>query len=542
MTKRHAPLVLATLALAAPSFAQGPLPPPPTPAGNPTTAEKVVLGKMLFWDEQLSSDGTMACGTCHMPASGGGDPRIALAPANPGADGVLGTPDDVFGSPGMRRSNMFGHYQSDATYEFGVQATGRNSPSMVAAAYFPDLFWDGRATSEFRDPLTNNVVLAQGGGLESQSLGPILSDVEMAWEGRSWSAVTERLAGAAPMAMASNLTPDMNAALAVHATYPELFQNAFGTNEITPVRIAFALAAYERTLIPDQSKFDRVMRGQAQFTQQEQRGFNVFRSPAARCNQCHVGSLFSDRQYHNLGLRSVSEDAGRQDVTGLFGDRGRFKTPSLRNVALRERFFHTGAPGVDNLRDVVDFYGQGGGLFAENKDPILGGIFVPVPPRNDLVTFLRTLTDPRVANETAPFDRPVLWSERAIANPAQLGFGAVAGSGGFVPQIIAAVPPKEGNEGFRVGLHGAYGGSFAVLHVDFVTIPGTATVADLRAGLPIAQVVQGIGAGDGYTTWIEPNATVPALVGLTYDAQWWIRDAQAPMGVSRSNFVRITIE
>ncbi len=534
--------LLAPAALSLPAMAQGPLPPPPIPPQNPQTAEKAVLGKMLFWDEQLSSDGTMACGTCHMPGHGGSDPRAEGPALNPGPDGVFLTPDDIFGSPAMHGSNAFGHYVEDAEFGFGAKATDRYTPSMIAAAYFTELFWDGSASGTFVDPLTGSVVIPQGGALESQSLGPILSDVEMAWSGRSWSEVADRLAAAEPMAMATDLTPDMVAALAVNGSYPALFDAAFGSSEITPVRIAFALAAYQRTLVPDQSKFDRVMRNQANFTPQENNGFGAFRSPGSRCNQCHSGSLFSDRQYHNLGLRPISEDDGRRSVTGQFGDRGRFKTPSLRNVDLRGRFFHTGAPGIDNLNDVMVFYNNDGGPFGQNKDPLLNNLNVPGNVRPDLVAFLRTLTDPRVANETAPFDRPTLWSERTAANPASLPFGAVAGAGGFVPQIIATAPPKSGNGGFRVGLHGAVGNTFAVLKVNLVSIPGTATVADLRDGLPLAQTVQGSGPGNGTATWIDADATAPVLVGLTYEAQWLVRDFSANNNVARSTAVLITIE
>ncbi|MBL6757034.1 MAG: hypothetical protein ISQ11_11535 [Planctomycetes bacterium] len=534
--------VLAPVALALPAMAQGPLPPPPIPSQNPQTAEKAVLGKMLFWDEQLSSDGTMACGTCHMPGHGGSDPRAEGPALNPGPDGVFLTPDDVFGSPAMHGSNAFGHFVEDPDFGFGAKATDRYTPSMVAAAYFPELFWDGRASGTFVDPITGSVVIPQGGALESQSLQPVLSDVEMAWSGRSWSDVTDRLAAAEPMAMATDLTPDMASALASNGSYPALFDAAFGSTEITPVRIAFALAAYQRTLIPDQSKFDRVMRNQANFTPQENNGFGAFRSPGSRCNQCHSGSLFSDGQYHNLGLRPISEDAGRRIVTGLFSDRGRFKTPSLRNVDLRGRFFHTGAPGIDNLNDVMVFYNNDGGPFGQNKDPLLNNLNVPGNVRPDLVAFLRTLTDPRVANETAPFDRPTLWSERTFANPASLPFGAVAGEGGFVPQIIATAPPKSGNGGFRVGLHGAVGNTFAVLKVNLVSIPGSASVVDLRNGLPLAQTVQGSGPGNGTATWIDADATAPVLVGLTYEAQWLVRDFSANNNIARSSAVLITIE
>src|SRR5206468_6788872 len=93
----------------------GPLNPPPQPAGNLVTASKSYLGKTLFWDEQLSATGTVACGTCHFAANGGSDSRSAVGSnhaRNAGADGVLGTPDDVFASPGVISNN------ADGTYSF----------------------------------------------------------------------------------------------------------------------------------------------------------------------------------------------------------------------------------------------------------------------------------------------------------------------------------------------------------------------------------------------------------------------------------------
>ncbi|MFT6831570.1 MAG: cytochrome c peroxidase [Planctomycetota bacterium] len=536
-----AAVALSAVALAAP---QGALPPPQAPPQNPTTAEKAVLGKMLFWDEQLSSDGTMACGTCHQPSAGGADPRLTLSAAHPGPDGILGNNDDIYGSPGVHRADSFGHFAPDATFGFGKQATGRTSPSMITGAYFPELFWDGRARQSFQDPITGATVIPQGGALEGQSLGPIINSVEMADEDRTWTSITDQLAAARPMALATNLTSDMTAALAIDPTYPELFETAFGSPAITPVRMAFALAAYQRTLVPDQSKFDRVMRGQAQFNQAENRGRGAFGSTQSRCAQCHSGSLFSDRQFHNLGLRPVAEDRGRQDVTGLFSDRGLFKTPSLRNVTLRDRFFHTGAPGINSLNGLLVFYDNDGGAFPQNKDQRLTDLRVPPQVRGDIIAFLGTLTDPRVATETAPFDRPTLWSQRAGANrnPLPLGTGAVAGSGGFTPGIIATSPPKEGNQGFRVGGFDALGGVFAHLHVDLLNIPAGATTMDLRNGLPLAAMTQGIGAGQGTMTWIDSEALEPVLIGLSYEAQWWIRDFGAAGNVAKSERVRITIE
>jgi len=236
----------------------------------------------------------------------------------------------------------------------------------------------------------------------------------------------------------------------------------------------------------------------------------------------------------------LTDDQGRFEVTGQQADRGRFKTPSLRNVALRQRFFHTGT--TPTLQGVFGFYDAGGGAFNQNKDPLLAGINVPFPIRASLESLLNALTDPRVAAETFPFDRPTLRSEQAVANPLPLGVGAVAGTGGFVPQIVADTPPREGHEGFRIGVHGALGGQFSVLHVQLLNVPGTATVADLRNGLPLAQVLSGAGAGAGYGTWYDLDATAPSLVGLSFDAQWWIRDLAAPGGIAKSDVVRVTIE
>ncbi len=534
-------LALTSTASAAP---QGALPPPPTPPQNPTTAEKAVLGKMLFWDEQLSSDGTIACGTCHQPSHGGADARITNTATHPGPDGIMGTDDDIHGSPGVHRGNSLGQFTADPTFGFGVQSTNRNTPSMIAAAYFQELFWDGRATSQFNDPVSGALIIPQGGALESQSLDPIISDVEMANEGRTWPEVTAKIAGMRPMALATNLTSDMTAALAVDATYPELFEAAFGTTDVTPVRIAFALAAYQRTLVPDESKFDRVMRNQANFTLAENRGRAAFNSPQSRCDECHSGTLFSDDEFHNLGLRPVMEDDGRRSVTGEFLHRGQFKTPSLRNVALRTRFFHTGGDNVDNLLEVLNFYNDEGGDFTNNKDQLLDNLRVPNNVRGDIIAFLNTLTDPRVANETAPFDRPTLWSERTLGNrnPLPMGFGAEAGTGGFLPQIVATSPPKEGNSGFRVGGYNMLGDTFAVLRVNLQNIPAGATTMDLRNGLPFAQTTSGVGADGGFITWSDEEALVPVLVGLSYEAQWWIRDFGVPTGVAKSDWVRITVE
>ncbi|HXI74075.1 MAG TPA: cytochrome c peroxidase, partial [Pyrinomonadaceae bacterium] len=146
-----------------------PLNPPPQPGGNLVTATKAYLGKTLFWDEQLSSTRTVACGTCHFAANGGSDARAMVGnarSANPGADGVFGTADDVFASPGVISNNSDGTYSLSPVYGFHEQVTGRKSRSYIDAGFSPVLFWDGRASGTFTDPIGGAVVLPIGGALE----------------------------------------------------------------------------------------------------------------------------------------------------------------------------------------------------------------------------------------------------------------------------------------------------------------------------------------------------------------------------------------
>ena len=114
------------LCLRASSPALGELPPVPVPPENPITEEKRVLGKILFWDEQLSSDDTVACGTCHIPASAGADPRPAT---NPGFDGIFDTDDDIIGSFGVVRRNALNEPVDDPLFGFEPQVTGRAAQS-----------------------------------------------------------------------------------------------------------------------------------------------------------------------------------------------------------------------------------------------------------------------------------------------------------------------------------------------------------------------------------------------------------------------------
>jgi len=206
-----------------------PLQPPIAPAANPVTAAKAYLGKTLFWDEQLSSTKTVSCGTCHRPAAGGADPRTSAATRNPGVDNVLNTPDDVFGSPGVPNSNAAGNYSPVQHFGLGLQVTNRRPPSYLNAGYTNDgLFWDGRARDQFRDPITNAILLNSFGGLESQAVGPPLSTAEMGHVGRDWPAIVSRVTASKPPALAHDVPAGLANWLSGR-TYAQLFEEAFGT-------------------------------------------------------------------------------------------------------------------------------------------------------------------------------------------------------------------------------------------------------------------------------------------------------------------------
>ena len=401
---RSAPFRGGMLAILCSGTAFAAVPPVPTPPGNPVTAEKAVLGKILFWDEQLSTDNTVACGTCHQPNAGSSDPRGGV---HPGPDGIFMSPDDVFGSLGVPAMDVDAVAVDDASFGFGPQVTDRSSPTFLGSLWAPELFWDGRAPAQFLDPETGAVSLNGRAALESQAVAPLLNTVEMAHEGRTWNDLIGKLEVSDPLALATNLPADVSAALAVSPTYGDLFRDAFGDDQITADRIGRALATYERTLIADQTPWDAFDAGDmTALTPGQVRGLNAFRNTT--CDVCHVPPLFTDNTFRNIGLAPVADDAGRQNVTGNPADRGRFKVPSLRNVSLKTEFMHNGR--LRTLQQVVDFYlRQGPMQFPDNRDPLIGQIDVPPPEVGPLVDFLtNALTDPRVAAQAPPFDRPTL--------------------------------------------------------------------------------------------------------------------------------------
>ena len=520
---------------------QGPVPalePPPMPPGNPVTAAKTFLGKALFWDEQLSSTGTVACGTCHHAANGGTDPRsvtLAAASTHPGPDGTLNTGDDIRGSVGVPSNN------SDGTYfqsEFGLneQVTNRKSMSHINSAYPNLLFWDGRANNVFRDPITNAIILNNGGALENQAMGPQTSTVEMAHSGRTLTDAAAKIALSKPLALSSSVPTSLSNWLSGR-TYPELFQEAFGTPEVTPARIALAIATYQRTQFSDRAPIDLANAGIAPLTDQEQRGRGVFN--ASSCNVCHAGNLFTDNSFRYIGVRPQNDDLGRFEVTGNNNDRGSFRVPSLRNVELRGSFFHNGR--FTTLNEVVAFYNRGGDFNAPNKPvALIRPLGLNANQQADLVAFLRRpLTDPRVAAEAERFDRPILYME-SDRKPTVTGSGR-AGSASITPQIKAISPPIVGNTQFTVSLFGALGNAPATLVIDSADPGLGASVPTTGSFARVETNTQNTGAGNGWASVVVaiPNSTT--VQNQTYFARWYVQDPGAIGGFSVSPAVQFTV-
>ncbi|MBX9736489.1 MAG: cytochrome-c peroxidase, partial [Phycisphaerales bacterium] len=264
-------------------YAMAALPAMPFPPANPFSEEKRVLGKILFWDEQLSTSMAVSCGTCHSFNRAGSDPRVAR---NPGNDNILNNGDDILASPGIILSDAQNDFQRDPVFGIAPQITDRSSISPINAGYAPQLFWDGRASGQFIDPQTGVVAINAGGALESQAVAPLLNNVEMAHAGFDWATLNARMVNLRPLDLATNIPADVATVLGSKPSYPELFRRAFGTSEISARRVAFAIATYQRTLISDQSPWARFVAGQSNaLTPNQQNGLTLYQNQG-KCNLC----------------------------------------------------------------------------------------------------------------------------------------------------------------------------------------------------------------------------------------------------------------
>ncbi len=334
------------------------LPPVPVPDQNEITRQKVELGKRLFEDKRFSADGTVSCATCHKP-------ERAFTDGIPIAKGIQG--------------------------KLGV----RNTPTVVNAAYYTSQFWDGRAKD-----------------LEEQAKGPFTNPVEHGLK-------------------------DFGPILAVCSSdpyYKTMFKKVFGVppTAITIDHVTAAIAAFERTIVSGNSPFDRYLyQGDEQaISQAAKRGLEIYRTKG-RCQDCHTigqnSAIFTDNKFHNLGVgfslveprlfeiveelkrarkegrrpdpklvdERVISELGRFAVTLDIQDIGRFKTPTLRNIAVTAPYMHDGS--LETLEEVIELYDQGG-----EDNPMLDSGIRPLnltdQEKADLVEFLKSLTSPEYAD------------------------------------------------------------------------------------------------------------------------------------------------
>lgn len=338
---RVAPLAFAAVWLAG-TVVAGTLGLPTLIAPHADRSELVALGRKLFFDQRLSAHGKMSCATCHDPTQGFTENRRKTPR---GADG---------------------------------RALRRNTPSLLNVAFAASLMHDGAAPS-----------------LEVQIFTPLFDSNEMA---NADAATLERR-------------------LSDIEDYSSAFQTVFG--EMPRIAaIGKALAAYQRTLVSGNSAFDRWKFGgdSGAVSSAVQRGFAIF-SGKGGCSVCHtVGdttALFTDNDFHNTGVAAsrnipvgaagpsrsstidfaAAGDRGRHEVTQKLEDVSRFRTPTLRNVALTAPYMHDGS--FATLTDVVRFYSRGGGP-AANLDPAIKPLGLDDIEVQDLVAFLESLTGDNV--------------------------------------------------------------------------------------------------------------------------------------------------
>jgi cytochrome c peroxidase len=495
----------------------------PEPAGNLSTPDKVLLGKALFYDEQLSSTGQTSCATCHINSAGGSDPRSTQpGSVNPGADGLFGTADDVIGSLGVIRSLADGSYDADPVFGIDPQVGGRKAPTMINAAFAASLFWDGRAEATFKDPLTGSVVLSANAALESQAAGPVVSEAEMAHVGRSWADAVTKLQASNPLAAAGALSVEMTSFIA-NKDYTALFDQVFGPGGVTASRAAMAIAAYERSLISNKAP---IVKGANPFnlTQQEMQGMMVF-NMVGSCSSCHGGPLLTNNEFRNTGVSAIADDLGLGGFTGNAADDGLFKVPNLLNIELRGPYFHNGS--AQTLMDVVEFYDRGGDHHV-GQDPLIQPLGLSAGQKSALVAFLgRPLTDTRVTTEVGPFARPTLFSE---SNHVATHYGTgTAASSGVTPRAIAVEPQYLGNHSMTVAVADAPSSGAAFMVFDFAagsfSYQGAMVLLGATPSMQIVPVgpMQGSGPSGGYASTSIAIPSQPALTGLSIFMQWFVQ-------------------
>ncbi len=385
------------------------------------------LGQDLFFDPILSGDQNVSCATCHHPALAMADGRVL--PIGTGGHGLgferdfvshVTVSDEVRdGEPGLVINPFNGSF------------VPRNSPTIINSALLAAQFWDGRVETY----ALGDVVHTQEEGVNllrlddiliAQAFFPITSREEMA--GATFSEEPP-----------AHIRRMLVQRLESHPEYNQRFAQVFGEQEITPLHLVTALAAFERRFIFTDSPWDAYIAGdETALNDQQKRGALLFYgalNPQVNCVACHSGDLFTDLDFHNLLVPQIGpgkgdgiddrEDWGRARVTFDWRDRYAFRTPSLRNVELTAPYFHSGShPTLEsaiwhhaNLWESASSYDPSANLpqefqsalrpynFARQSQtvtPLLAdGLPLTEQDVRDLVAFLRSLTDPAARDLTA---------------------------------------------------------------------------------------------------------------------------------------------
>ena len=260
------------------------------------------------------------------------------------------------------------HIQSNAfannlKFNIGIDGTigNRNAMPLINLAWSKDLNWNGNSSN-----------------LESQALEPVVNPIEM--HSLNWKQVSTKLIN--------------------EEEYKILFKQAFNTDIIDSTYVVKALAQFERTLISGNSKFDKFLDYSAILNPSELRGKEIFTTEKGDCFHCHSYPLFTSNEFHNNGLDIESEmKNGRYDVTKDLNDKGKFKSPSLRNIELTAPYMHDGR--FQTLEEVIEHYNFGGHN-SSTIDPLMKkvgiGLGLNSQDKLDLINFLKTLTDTSFIN------------------------------------------------------------------------------------------------------------------------------------------------
>ncbi len=308
-------------------------------------------------DELLEPDRPF---TMQLPA---GFPAMPTSDDNPLTEASVAMGKELFFDERLSRTGMVScascHFPERAfsdTLPLSLGVDGlpgmRNAPPLVNLAWHSGYFRDGGVPT-----------------LEQQAIAPIHDPLEMDFS------ITRAAADL------RNLEP-----------YASLSRRAYG-KPMEAYELTRALAAYQRTLVSGWSRYDRYTSGDASaLSASEQHGLELFRSDALNCTACHSGFDLNDHGYHNVGQYLSYSDPGRERITLVPSDHGKFKTPTLRNIALTAPYMHDGS--MATLEEVIDFFASGGQPHV-NRDPEMQSFALSPQDKADLIAFLLALTDER---------------------------------------------------------------------------------------------------------------------------------------------------